>query len=167
MTPARLAAAATAIVVALVLQATLVAPAVLTAQLSLPAVLVAAVALEAGPGTGMSLGFVTGLAADLGSAHAAGLFALCWLGVGVGCGLLAAPHRHVAGQALLAAVAAVLADALATLGLTVVGEPGGTALGAIHGLLPSLAGNLVLAAVAVPLTRRLLRADMLRGAGDG
>jgi len=167
LTPARLAAAATAILVALLLQATLVAPAVLTAQLSLPAVLVAAVALEAGPGAGISLGFVTGLVADLGSAHVAGLLALCWLGLGIGCGLLAAPHRHAAGQAVLAALAATLADALATLGLTVVDEPGGTALGAVRGLLPTLAGNLLLAALVVPLTRRLLRADVLRRAGDG
>jgi cell shape-determining protein MreD len=167
MTPARLAAAATAIIVALLLQATLIAPLVLTAQLSLPAVLVAAVALESGPGAGMSLGFVTGLVADLGSAHAAGLLALCWLGLGIACGLLAEPHRHLAGQAGLAAVAATLAGALATLGLTVVDEPGGTALGAVRGLLPSLAGNLVLAALVVPLTRRLLRADALRAAGHG
>jgi cell shape-determining protein MreD len=167
MTPTRLAAAATVILVALLLQATLVGPAVLTAQLSLPAVLVAAVALEAGPGAGISLGFVTGLVADLGSAHAAGLLALCWLGVGIGCGLLAGPHRHAAGQAVLAALAATLAGALATLGLTVVDEPGGTALGAVRGLLPSLAGNLVLAALVVPLTRWLLHADVLRRAGDG
>jgi cell shape-determining protein MreD len=167
MTPTRLAAAATVILVALLLQATLVGPAVLTAQLSLPAVLVAAVALEAGPGAGISLGFVTGLVADLGSSHAAGLLALCWLGVGIGCGLLAGPHRHAAGQAVLAALAATLAGALATLGLTVVDEPGGTALGAVRELLPSLAGNLVLAALVVPLTRWLLHADVLRRAGDG
>lgn len=167
MTPARLAAATTAIILALLLQATLIAPLVLTAQLSLPAVFVAAVALELGPGAGMSLGFVTGLIADLGSAHAAGLLALCWMGVGIGCGLLVGPHRHVAGQAVLAAVAATLAGALATLGLTVVGEPGGTALGSVRALLPSLAGNLVLAAIVVPLTRRVLRADMLRAAGHG
>jgi cell shape-determining protein MreD len=167
MTPARLAAAATAILVALVLQATLIAPLVLTAQLSLPAVLVAAVALELGPGAGMSLGFVTGLVADLGSAHAAGVLALCWLGLGIGCGLLAGPHRRAASQAMFAAVAATLAGAFATLGLTVVDEPGGTALGALRGLLPSLAGNLVLAALVVPLTRRVLRVDALRAAGDG
>ena len=167
MTPARLGAAATAILVALLLQATLVAPAMLSAQLSLPAVLVAAVALELGPGAGMSLGFATGLVADLGSAHAAGLLALCWLGLGIGCGLLAGPHRHAAAQAVLAAVAATVAGALATLGLTVVDEPGGTALGAVQSLLPSLAGNLVIAALVVPLTRRLLRADVLRGSGDG
>ena len=167
MTPARLAAAATATVVALVLQATLIAPAALTAQLSLPAVLVAAVALESGPGAGMSLGFVAGLVADLGSAHVAGLLALCWLGVGVGCGLLVGPHRPVAGQAILAAVAATAAGALAVLALTVVDEPGGTALGAVRGLLPSLAGNLVLAALVVPLTRWLLRSDVLSMAGHG
>jgi hypothetical protein len=73
----------------------------------------------------------------------------------------------VAGQAVLAAIAATLAGALTTLGLTVVGEPGGTALGSVRELLPSLAGNLVLAAIVVPLTRRVLRADVLQAAGHG
>jgi hypothetical protein len=37
----------------------------------------------------------------------------------------------------------------------------------VQSLLPSLAGNLVIAALVVPVTRRLLRADVLRGSGDG
>jgi cell shape-determining protein MreD len=167
MTLVRVAAAIAAVVTALLLQATLVAPAAITAQLSLPAVLVAAVALESGPGTGMSLGFAAGLIADLGSAHAAGLLALCWMGVGIGCGLLADERRRIVPEVLLATLAAVAAGALITLGLTIVSEPGGTVLAAAHGVLPSLAGNLVLAALVVPLTRRLLRSDALRLAGHG
>ena len=167
MTVVRVAAASAAIVTALLLQATVVAPAALTAQLSLPAVLVAAVALESGPGTGISLGFASGLIADLGSAHAAGLLALCWMGVGICCGLLADERRRIVPEVLLAALAAVAAGALTTLGLTVVGEPGGTVLAAVGGVLPSLLGNLVLAALVVPLTRWLLRSDALSMADHG
>lgn len=167
MTVVRVAAASAAIVTALLLQATVVAPAALTAQLSLPAVLVAAVALESGPGTGISLGFTCGLIADLGSAHAAGLLAVCWMGVGICCGLLADERRRFVPEVLLAAFAAVAAGALTTLSLTVVGEPGGTVLAAVRGVLPSLAGNLVLAALVVPLTRWLLRSDVLSMAGHG
>jgi hypothetical protein len=167
MTLVRVAAASAAILTALLLQATVVAPAALTAQLSLPAVLVAAVALESGTGTGISLGFASGLIADLGSAHAAGLLALCWMGVGICCGLLADERRRIVPEVVLAALAAVAAGVLTTLGLTVVGEPGGTVLAAVHGVLPSLAGNLVLAALVVPLTRWLLRSDVFSMAGHG
>ena len=167
MTLVRVAAAMAAVVTALLLQATVVAPAAITAQLSLPAVLVAAVALESGAGTGMSLGFAAGLIADLGSAHAAGLLAVCWMGVGICCGLLADERRRIVPEVLLAALAAVAAGALTTLALTVVGEPGGTVLAAASGVLPSLAGNLVLAALVVPLTRRLLGSEALRTAGHG
>jgi len=162
MTPPRIAATLAAVLTVLLLQATVVAPTAMTAQLSLPAVLVAAVALESGPGTGMALGFVTGLVADLGSSHAAGLLALCWLGVGIGCGLLADPRRRVIAQVVLAALACTAAGALATLGLTVVGEPGGTALAAVRGLLPSLLGEFVLAVLIVPVVRLFLRSDVLR-----
>jgi cell shape-determining protein MreD len=162
MTAPRIAAALAAVVTALLLQATLVAPAAITAQLSLPAVLVAAVALESGGGTGMVLGFGAGLIADLGSAHTAGLLALCWMGVGVGCGRVADTRRAAAGQIVLAAGAGTVAGALTTLALTVVGEPGGTALAAARGLLPSLLGEFVLAALVIPLTRRFLRTDALR-----
>jgi cell shape-determining protein MreD len=167
VTGPRVATAAAAAVTALLLQATLVAPAAITAQLSLPAVLVAAVALEAGPGTGMCLGFATGLVADLGSSHAAGLLALCWLGLGIGCGLLADPHRSAIGQMLLAGLACTVAGALVTLGLTVVGEPGGTALGAVRAMPPSLLGNVVLAVLIVPIARRFLRSDLLNRAVVG
>jgi cell shape-determining protein MreD len=161
VTGPRIATAVAGVVTALLLQATLVAPAAITAQLSLPAVLVAAVALEAGPGTGMCLGFATGLVADLGSSHATGLLALCWLALGIGCGLLADPRRSAPAQMLLAGLTCALAVALATLGLTVVGEPGGTALGAVRALPPSLLGNVVLAVLIVPITRRFLRSDLL------
>jgi cell shape-determining protein MreD len=161
VTPARLATALAAILTALLLQATLVSPAAITAQLSLPAVLVAAVALESGPGTGMSLGFATGLTADLASAHAAGVFALCWLAVGVGCGVLADARRRVLAQATIAAAACAVAGAAATLILAVIGDPGGTAGDAVRGLLPALLGDFVLALLIIPITRRFLRSAVL------
>lgn len=167
MTPTRVATAMAAVLTALLLQATVVGPAALTAQLSLPAVLVAAVALEAGAGTGIALGFATGLVADLGSAHAAGLLALCWLGLGLGCGLLADTRRRLLGQVVIAAPACAAAIALTTLGLTVVGEPGGTLREAARGLLPSLLGEFVLALLVVPLARWFLRSNALRVVGHG
>lgn len=167
MTPIRVATAAAAVATALLLQATVVGPAAITAQLSLPAVLVAAVALECGAGTGMCLGFGAGLVADLGSSHAAGLLAGCWLALGIGCGLIAAPHRSAPAQAVLAGVGASLATALTTLGLAVVGEPGGTIGIALRGLLPSLLGDVVLAALVVAIVRRFLRSDLLHVIGHG
>lgn len=167
MTPTRVASAMAAVLTALLLQATVVGPAAMTAQLSLPAVLVAAVALESGAGTGLTLGFAAGLVADLGSSHAAGLLALCWMGLGLGCGLLADTYRRVAAQVVIAAVACAAAIAVTTLGLTVVSEPGGTLLGAARGVLPSLLGEFVLAALVVPLTRRFLRANALQVVGHG
>ncbi len=167
MTPPRIAVAAAAVLTAVLLQATLVAPAAITAQLSLPAVLVAATALEEGPGTGMCLGFASGLVADLASAHAAGLLALCWLGLGVGCGLLADARRRLVPRVLLVAVTGAVAGALTTLGLTVLGEPGGTVPAALRGLLPSLLGDFLLAVLVVPMTRRVLHSDLARVAGHG
>lgn len=167
MTPIRVATSAAAVVTALLLQATVVGPGAITAQLSLPAVLVAAVALECGAGSGMCLGFGAGLVADLGSSHAAGLLAACWLALGIGCGLIAEPHRSAPAQALLAGLGASLATAVTTVGLTIVGEPGGTLGLAVRGFLPSLLGDVVLAALVVPVVRRFLRADLLRVAGHG
>ncbi|HEY3632021.1 MAG TPA: rod shape-determining protein MreD [Jatrophihabitantaceae bacterium] len=167
MTPTRVAAATAAVLTALLLQATVVGPAAMTAQLSLPAVFVAAVALESGAGTGITLGFAAGLVADLGSSHAAGLLALCWLGLGLGCGLLADTYRGVLPQIVMAALASTAAIAVTTLGLTAVGEPGGTLLATVRGLLPSLLGEFVLAALVVPLTRRFLRSNALQVVGHG
>jgi cell shape-determining protein MreD len=165
LTPTRIATAMAAILTALLLQATVVGPAAITAQLSLPAVLVAAVALESGAGTGITLGFAAGLVADLGSSHAAGLLALCWLGLGLGCGLMADTHRRVAAQIVIAAATCAVAIAVTTLSLTVVGEPGGTLLATARGFLPSLLGEFVLAALVVPVTRWFLRSNALRVVG--
>jgi hypothetical protein len=160
MTPPRIAAAAAGIVTALLLQATLVGPVCAPLSVSLPAVLVAAVALTDGPATGMSFGFVAGLAADLGSRHPAGILALCWLGVGVACGTVADRHtlRH---DAVTAGVVSGVAGVVAGFALVVVGE-GGTLREVMVHAAPSVAVDVVLAVVVVALVRRMLRTDALR-----
>ena len=89
VSPVRTAVAAAAVVVAVVLQGTLLA------RLPLPGgspnlvlVLVLAVGLAAGGSAGMSVGFAAGLLADLLSDHPVGLLALCFAAVGFLAGLL-------------------------------------------------------------------------------
>ncbi|WP_375474482.1 hypothetical protein [uncultured Jatrophihabitans sp.] len=162
MTRARVAAAAAGVVTALLLQATVVGPAAAPWPVSLPAVLVAVVALVDGPGPGMSFGFAVGLVADLGSHHAAGVLALCWLGVGLVCGTLA-QRRSARRDALVAAVVCALAASLATL-LLAATHGGGSAGDALGYLAPTAVGDLVLALLLTPLVRAMLRANSLRAA---
>jgi cell shape-determining protein MreD len=123
MTPLRATAAAAAILTALLLQGALVAPVFAPLVVSLPAVMIAAVALHDGASTGMCFGFATGLLADLGSAHPAGLLALAWLGVGIGCGLAADPRRGGFARALLSGAACGAATAATSLVMMVVRSP--------------------------------------------
>ena len=162
MTPARIAAALAAMLTALLLQATLVGPVTMPQQLSLPAVLVATVALQSGAGTGMSLGFATGLVADLGSAHPAGVLAACWLGVGVLCGLIVAMGRPFLAQVVLIGIVCGVGGGVATLLLTALGSPGATVDAAAHALLPSILGDVALAVFVVPVVRWFLRSGALR-----
>ena len=162
MTPARVAAALAAMLTALLLQATLVGPVSMSEQLSVPAVLVAAVALQSGAGTGMSLGFATGLIADLGSAHPAGVLAACWLAVGVLCGLIVAAGRPFLVQVMLIGVVCGVFGAIATLLLTALGSSGATVEAAARALLPSALGDMALALVVVPTVRWFLRSGALR-----
>jgi hypothetical protein len=160
MTRARIAAAAAGILTALLLQATVVGPALAPWPVSLPAVLVGAVALVDGPATGMSFGFATGLFADLGSRHPAGILALCWLGIGLAAGTVAVRGGRLR-DVLTAGGLAGLATAAAGVALVVVHQ-GGTLAQVATGLLPSLAADLVLAAVLMPVVGRVLRAETLR-----
>lgn len=162
MTRARIAAAAAAILTALLLQATVIGPAAAPWPVSLPAVLVAMVALVDGPAAGISLGFAAGLLADLGSRHPAGVLALCWLGVGLVCGTLAARHsvrRDAAVAGLVCGVAAAVAGLL-----LVLVHRGGTASGVLGEILPATAVDLALAFVLVPFVRRMLRSETLQPA---
>lgn len=161
MTRSRVAAAVAVIVTSLLLQATLIGPLMFPVAVSLPAVVVAAVALVDGPATGMSFGFTTGLVADLGSAHPAGILALTWLGLGVLCGK-AVDRRSVLGDALTAAVLCAAASVVAEVLLAIV-HAGGANVG--HALLyavPAAIGDFVLALAVVPLARRLLHTERLR-----
>jgi hypothetical protein len=157
---ARLVAAIAGLLTVLLVQATLVAPVMTPWAVSLPAVLVAAVALVDGPATGMSFGFATGLVADLGSRHPAGVLALCWLGVGLVCGMLADRHS-VRRDALIAGVVCALAAAVAILLLTVL-HRGGSVGTAFSALVPTAVGDALLGLGVVPLVRRMLRSDSLR-----
>ena len=156
----RISGAAAAIVTALLLQATVLGPAFAPLAVSLPAVLVAAVALVDGPATGLAFGFTTGLVADLGSRHPAGVLALCWLGVGLVCGALADRHR-LRRDALTAGVVAALASGVSGAVLVAVHE-GGTLRGVAAGWLPALAIDVALALPVCALVRRMLRAETLR-----
>ena len=162
MTRARVLAAAAAILTALLLQATIVAPLVLGIPASLPAVLVAAVALVDGPGSGIAFGFAAGLIADLGSAHPAGVLALCWLGVGVVCGL-AAQHGTVRRDAAAAAIACALSAACAGVLLVAVHAGGATLTATLRTVVPAALVDALLALALVPLVRAFLRTERLRG----
>lgn len=157
---ARLVAAIAGLLTALLMQATLVAPVTTPWPVSLPAVLVAAVALVDGPATGMSFGFTTGLVADLGSRHPAGVLALCWLGVGLVCGMLADRHS-VRRDALTAGLVCGAAAALAIVLLAVL-HSGGSAGAAIGSLVPTVVGDALVGLGMVPLVRWMLRSDSLR-----
>ncbi|MEO8889520.1 MAG: rod shape-determining protein MreD [Jatrophihabitantaceae bacterium] len=161
MTRARVAAAVAVILTAMLLQATLIGPVTLPVPVSLPAVVVAAVALIDGPGSGLAFGFTTGLLADLGSTHPAGVLALSWLGVGLLCGLAAdrcTVRRDVATAAVICALASLVAGAL----LALLHSGGATVGTALAQVVPAGLGDAVLALAVVPLARLLLRTDSLR-----
>jgi cell shape-determining protein MreD len=161
MKRARLVAALTAALTALLLQATLVAPLAQLVPVSLPAVLVASIALVDGAGTGLAFGFALGLLADLGSPHPAGVLALCWMGVGLGCGTVAAWHSIPRG-ALVTACACGVATLVGDVILVAVGSSGATMLGAIEGVGPAAVIDGALALLLIPLLRAFLRTDSLR-----
>lgn len=160
MTRARVAAAVAAIITALLLQATLVGPGFGVWPVSLPALVVAAVALADGPAAGMSFGFATGLAADLASRHPAGVLALCWLGLGLVCGMLG-ERRSLPRTALTAGLAAALAASAATL-LLALTRQGAAATEAITDVVPVAVVGSLLAFGVVPLVRRMLHTEYLR-----
>ncbi len=162
MTPRRIAAALAIILTALVLQATLIAPVTVPLAVSLPAVVVAAVALVSGPGTGISLGFGMGLLADLGSDHPAGLLALAWLGVGIGCGLLGERLHGLREGAIAAGLASALASTFAGLALLVMHQGNATVGQLVLRSVPTAVGDILLAFAVLPLARIALRSDALR-----
>ena len=161
MTRVRVAAAIAAILTALTLQSGVLSAVTMSVPVSLPAVLVAAVALREGAGTGIAFGFSTGLVADLGSNHPAGVFALTWMGIGLLCGL-GADRTSVRRDAVIASGVSTCAAVAATLLLVLIGSDGATLAGALHTAAPCLLGDLVLAVILVPVVRRFLRVDAMR-----
>jgi rod shape-determining protein MreD len=160
MTRARLVAALTGIITALLLQAVLIAPLSAPWPVSLPVVVVAAVALVDGPAAGMSFGFATGLLADLGSNHAAGVLALCWLGVGLLCGMVA-DRRSLRRDAVTAGLVCAAGTSVATVVLAVT-HSGADAVQAITHLVPTAIGDALLALAVLALVRRMLHTESLR-----
>jgi rod shape-determining protein MreD len=163
MTRARVLAAITVMLTALLLQATVIAPLTLPVPISLPAVLIAATALVDGPGSGIAFGFSAGLLADLASRHPAGVFALCWMTIGLLCGL-AADRATPRRDAAIAALVCALVAAAGTLLLVTLHADGATAAGAVRRVIPTALGDALLALAVVPVVRRVLRTDSLRAA---
>jgi rod shape-determining protein MreD len=160
MRRARITAALAGMLTALLLQATLVAPATAPWLVSLPAVLVAAVALVDGPAAGMSFGFAIGLFADLGSQHPAGVLALCWLGVGLVCGLVA-DRRSLRRDAVAAGAVCGVASVVAAVLLAVVNSAASVS-DSLRYLVPTAVGDALLAMLVIGIVRRMLHTDSLR-----
>lgn len=162
MTRLRAAAGLAGLLTALLLQATLVGPVILPVPASLPALLVAAVALIDGPGVGLAFGFAAGLIADLSSEHPAGVLALCWMAIGIVCGLCAGPNTTVRRDAALAAIVCGLGGFVATLMLAAFGADGASYVDALHYAVPATLVDALLALPVVALVRMFLRTDTLR-----
>lgn len=162
MTRARIAAAIAALITALLLQATLVGPLTMALPVSLPALLVAAVALVDGPGAGIAFGFATGLVADLGSEHPAGVLALCWLAVGLLCGLCSSSGAPVLRDTVVAAAVCGGCGIVATILLAILGStPMSVDTAMRSGILATFV-DATLALALVPLLRFFLHSDTLR-----
>ena len=114
----------------------------------------------------MSFGFTTGLVADLGSSHPAGILALTWLGLGVLCGK-AVDRRSVLGDALTAALLCAAASVVAEVLLAIVHACGANVGHALLYAVPAAIGDFVLALAVVPLARRAAAHRTAAGAAPG
>jgi len=159
----RTCAATAALLTALLLQATVVAPLTMPIAVSLPVVMVMSLALVAGAPAGLSVGFAIGLIADLGSHHPVGIFALTWMQVAICCAKVGPMLRSMPSRVFLAAFGAALATAAATLLLTMTGSAGATLQDAIADFVPIFVGDLLLAAIVLPVVSRVEGSDSLRG----
>jgi rod shape-determining protein MreD len=130
-TPARAATATTAVLVAVLLQGTLLARLPLPGgSPNLVVVLVLAVGLAAGAPAGMATGFAAGLLADLLSDHPVGLLALCFAVAGFVAGLLETDaERSVLWPLLIVGVGAAGTFLLYLALLAVLGRPSASGLG--------------------------------------
>jgi rod shape-determining protein MreD len=161
VTRVRVCAAIAALLTALLLQACVLSPLLMPAPISLPALLVAAVALREGAGTGIAYGFAAGLITDLGSRHPAGVLALCWMGVGLLCGL-AADRTSLRRDATIAAGVCTAAAVAATLMQVLLHTDGVSAASASAGLVATVLLNSLLSVLLIPVTRRFLDRESMR-----
>lgn len=161
MTRVRVAAALAALLTAMILQATLIAPLVLPAPISLPLLLVAAVALREGAGTGIGYGFAAGFITDLGSRHPAGVLALCWMCVGLLCGL-AADRTSIRRDAVIAAALATCSGVVSASLLVVLHSDGAAGSTVFGDFAVTVFANLMLAAVLVPVVRWFLSIEAMQ-----
>ena len=152
----RLIAAAAAVISVLILQAMVIAPVAAPLLVSLPAVLVATIGLEAGVSAGLSVGFSAGLLADLGSSHPAGVLAIVWLLLGVGCGLVATPRRRLLTRVTVVGVATGVATLLAGLVLALFSGPSIPIPNVLATAVPTLLIDVAIALLVVPATRAVV-----------
>lgn len=159
----RAALAAAAILTTLLLQASFIGPLTFPTPVSLPTLMVVVVGIYAGPGIGMSIGFATGLLADLGSDHPAGVQALCWLAAGLLAGKfggLATERGYgVRGVAALAAGISALTGTVVASLLAVLGSHAATVWLALRDTVPIALVDALLGLLVVPAVRRMLAAQ--------
>jgi len=166
MALSRLAAAAAGVLTVLLLQASLIGPLAFPVPVSLPALLVIVVGCYAGPGAGIGLGFSTGLLADLGSDHPAGVQALCFLGAGLVAGKVGGlAIQRGYGTRPMAALAALIGTgtcAATGLLLAILGSHAASLGSTVLSLPPVALTEALLGLLLVPAVRRLLRAQGVR-----
>ena len=108
----------------------------------------------------MSFGFAAGLVADLGSAHPAGVLALCWLGVGVcvRAARRAGPDRCATQVVLTGVVVRRWPAVVATLLLTALGDAGRDRRGrCVAGCCRRSRATLLLALAVTPIVLHAIR----------
>jgi len=167
VTISRVAMACAGVLTVLLLQATVIGPLTFPVPVSLPVLLVIVVGVYAGPGMGLGFGFATGLLADLGSDHPAGVQALCWMAGGLVAGIVGglATERgyRTRGVALFAAGLAALTSWLVVLLLSILGSHAATVWLAFRDLIPIALTDSLLGLLVVPTVRSMLRMQGIRG----
>jgi rod shape-determining protein MreD len=165
-TVSRIAMAAASVITVLLLQATLIGPLTFPVPVSLPVLVVVVVGIHAGPGVGLGLGFATGLLADLGSDHPAGVLALCWMASGSVAGIVGglATERGYAtrGVAGMAAVLGAASSWLVAMMLAILGSHAASAWLAFRDVIPVGLVEALLGLIVVPVVRAMLRSQGIR-----
>jgi len=166
MIGSRVALAIASVLTMLLVQASLIGPLTFPVPVALPALVVATIGIYAGPGGAMSMGFATGLLADLGSEHPAGVLALCWMAsgllAGIVGGLLTQRASGTRPIALAAASIATMSTFVSSLMLVVVGSHADSVSASLRHVIPSFLLHALLALPVVPFVRLLMRRQGVR-----